>query len=268
MTIQRDVDFNRLIADNVDFFASGGVRGARLRWCEEAIFEEAYDEAKWQVRSREDSWSFDEVFTSIDAADEDAGVINLGRKGNLRLWSAPVRPPKSGIMLGDHVAWKVSETEFLWNDRRYKINNYKGKRIPIPDNRMWGWFEQRKIKVFKLNPNADNNEDFDGYDRVVFGTKTDNYTAFPEKYGFMGRRSIANAAGANWKDEYENRLRTRNPRRGQSRGKWTVGVGDAQKQNRWDENQRGIRPACETCSLHPDEKSIHHQPRTVSSRCI
>jgi hypothetical protein len=160
---------------------------------------------------------------------------------------------KTGVKLAGKLAVRDA-MDIVWNGRTYKSTNYKGKEILIPDERMWGWYEQRKVTIFKIffPQNDDQGRTEDNYDRVVFGTKDDKYTHDPEKYGFMGRRAIAREE--DWKkkkDEYEDRLRDRNPRRGQFNGKWMSGLPADQLQDRWDEinEESGLRVKHAPCIL-------------------
>mgnify|MGYP001817738520 CR=1 FL=1 len=251
--VQGDVDFDELISDRADYFAAGE-RGSRLRWCEEAVFAEAYAETKWTISKRSDSWYFNEAFDQVEQDQAADGA----KRGYIQKQGAPNLPigqrvhngvALNSITLGGSAAIKTGDNQFMWKDREYKLTDYKGRQILVPDDRMWGWFEQRKILMLKLESAADA-DDQSEYQRVVFGTKDDEYTVFPEKYGFKGRRAIKREDS--WKTEkYENRLRTLNPSRGTRTGKWTVGVSDERKQNRWDEinEESGLRAKHAPCIL-------------------
>ena len=63
--------------------------------------------------------------------------------------------------------------------------DYKSRDIYIPDARMWSWWMQRKITRFTVAADCSNSRN-----RVVFGTKEDKYTEYPEKYGFISRRAM------------------------------------------------------------------------------
>lgn len=126
--------------------------------------------------------------------------------------------------------WNVPDRE----DSEYLPSSadYKNKSILAPNDQMWGMYQQRKISKLKILGNHDPN----ATRRVVFGTKEDGYTAYPEKYGFMGRRAIKNEP--TWKPgKYETRLKQRNPRRGQIGGK------NMKNQTRMDEinEESGLR---------------------------
>lgn len=102
--------------------------------------------------------------------------------------------------------------------KRYGLPNtlmdYRGRPIPAPNDQMWELFRQRKVSKIVIQGENDPT----ATQRVVFGTKEDRYTEYPEKYGFLGRRAIKNQKS--WKtDQYEQRLKERNPRRGQFGGK-------------------------------------------------
>lgn len=89
-----------------------------------------------------------------------------------------------------------------WKNRKYSTIDYKGRAILTPDDQMWGWFQQRQISSFTVNRTQSNVSAI-----VVFGTKDDKYTHYPEKYSFMGRRAIKNEGG--WVDKlmkYQQRL--------------------------------------------------------------
>lgn len=131
----------------------------------------------------------------------------------------------------------------IWKNRQYSTVDYKGRDILTPDDRMWGWFQQRQISSFTVATDQANVSEV-----VVFGTKDDKYTHYPEKYGFMGRRSIQSEGG--WVDkfdEYSERLTRLNPRRGQfmakNMGIWARPFGEHQAQYRWDEihEESGLR---------------------------
>ena len=102
-----------------------------------------------------------------------------------------------------------------WRGREYSTRDYKGRELLAPNQQMWGWFQQRTISEFSL-PRAPELV----AEMVVFGPRDDHYTFFPEKFGFMRRRSIKE--GAPWsqrKDTYNQRLTRLNPRRGKLGGK-------------------------------------------------
>jgi hypothetical protein len=210
-TTQPDVDLDDDYVDNEDFYAKGD-RADSLRFGEDAVFAEEYDKDKWYVTfNRENtSWCFNEVFDAIaDGYKEFTPPVKLGWvKGRVGgFW---------GVKLAGEVAFRTDKKHFEWNGRKYNSTNYKGKDILIPDQRMWGWYEQRRIKVLKIFfPEGGLGEA--NYRRVAFGTADDKYTDYPEKYGFMARRAIAREES--WKDEYEDRLKHLNPLRGTSSGK-------------------------------------------------
>jgi hypothetical protein len=125
---------------------------------------------------------------------------------------------------------------------------------------MWGWFQQRQIRVLKLNMGDGDDEVPAVYLRVVFGTKEDKYTHYPEKYGFKGRRAIRHEtswkvaddeASATPANDYETRLRSLNPMRGHFRGKWMMLKSQAALQDRWDEinEESGLRAKHAPCIL-------------------
>jgi hypothetical protein len=226
-TTQPDVDLEDWVnwSDPTRGLHVKGDRGNRLRYGEDAVFTHEYDEDKWYVTSNRasDSWCFNEVFDAIQDGDT---------------WFRPYRGPdlkvarymgkdyigKKGVLLAGEVAFRTDKAHFEWNGRTYDSTDYKGKEILIPDQQMWGWYEQRSIKVLKIffpegGLGAAN------YRRVVFGTDDDKYTHYPEKYGFMSRPAIAREES--WKNKadkkgetYEDRLRNLNPERGKI-GKYT-----------------------------------------------
>jgi hypothetical protein len=229
-TKQPDVDLDDVYADHGPGFKKGAARGDQLRHGEDAVFAEAYDKKKWEVpfNREKTSWCFNEVFDAIAEGFTWFTHLELGNHMG-----------KTGVLLAEKVAFRTDKDHFDWNGRTYNSQNYKGKEILIPNRRMWGWYEQRRIKVLKIYfAEADEAAD---YNRVVFGTKDDKYTHYPEKYGFMGRRAIAREAS--WKAKYEGRLQDRNPRRGTYNGKWMAGLPAAELQQRWDEinEESGLR---------------------------
>jgi hypothetical protein len=245
--IEPNLDINMAINDHADYFAAGA-RADQLRWCEEAVFAQAFDQVRWTVpATREHSWY---IHQALDAAAVDQssqqplGLISKQGASDITVGQArhnnAIIP---AIRLGTHYAYRTGHSTFEWNGRLYELTDYKGRHILAPDDQMWGWFQQRKILLFKINANQADED----YDRVVFGTKDDQYTAFVEKYGFKGRRAIA---GTRTQD-YEERLAARNPHRGKLGGKYLVGVSDAQKQNRWDEinEESGLRVKHAPCIL-------------------
>jgi hypothetical protein len=241
-TTQPDVDLDERCVDDHTHFTKAA-RGSNLRWCEDAVFAEQYDEDKWCVTSNREttSWCFNEVFDAIaDGYDTFRPHLELGTvKG------------KTGVKLAGKLAVRRDAGHFDWNGWTYNSTDYKGKEILIPDQRMWGWYEQRKVLIFKIffpQNDVQGRTEAD-YDRVVFGTKDDKYTHYPEKYGFMGRRTIARLPA--WQQKYEQRLQQRNPRRGQYNGKWMAGLPADQLQQRWDEinEESGLRVKHAPCIL-------------------
>ena len=92
-----------------------------------------------------------------------------------------------------------------------KTGMYKGRQILTPDKQMWGWFEQRQITSLTVDPDSKNVSSI-----VAFGTTTDNYEEYPEKYGLMSRRAIQReptwaatleSAATTGTKSYEERLR-------------------------------------------------------------
>jgi hypothetical protein len=238
-TKQPDVDLDDVYVDNGPFYEKGD-RGDSLRYGEDAVFAEEYDEDKWYVTDNREktSWCFNEVFDAIAN-----GYTTFRPHLELGDYMG-----KTGVRLAEKVAFrddKTDEDHFDWNGRTYNSKDYKGREILIPDRRMWGWYEQRRIKVLKIyfpeDDEGDEDDEEANSNRVVFGTKDDKYTHYPEKYGFMGRRAIAREAS--WKAKYEGRLQNRNPRRGTYNGKWMAGLRAAELQQRWDEinEESGLR---------------------------
>jgi hypothetical protein len=190
-----------------------------MRFLEEyAGYREQFNEIKWQVKLR-----------------KECGVLD-NKKGLRRFMLAGSR---AVVFAGSGGKAGVLE----WKNRKYSAIDYKGKKILTPDDQMWGWFQQRQIDSFTVVNDRSNVSEV-----VVFGTKDDKYTHYPEKYGFMGRRSIQKEGGWVEKmDKYHGRLTRLNPRRGRfmakNMGALARPFGPNQAQYRWDEihEESGLR---------------------------
>ncbi len=228
-------------------------RAAYLRQCESAVYSHKYNAEHWNVDNdrQTTSWDFRDVFRRLDLGHDlfrpQLDVHDVKGQLTLFLDGLPVNRP--------------SASTFEWNGQVYKIRDYREKDILVPDLRMWRWFEQRKISLMKLWFRPEDTINESNYDRVVFGTKSDHYTHFPEKYGYLGRRRIQNVS-TSWKVGYEQRLCRLNPLRGQGtnwiligrKAKWTksmLGKSDEQVQQRWDEinEESGLRIKHSPCIL-------------------
>jgi len=131
----------------------------------------------------------------------------------------PGEHPRSFLLAG-HPAEVVPTADggagtLQWRGREYSTRDYKGRELLAPNQQMWGWFQQRAISEFSLPSPPELISE-----TVVFGPRDDHYTHFPEKYGFMRRRTIKQ--GEPWserEDKYNQRLTSLNPRRGKPGGK-------------------------------------------------
>ena len=160
------------------------------------------------------------------------------------MWLGPTMLELEEYPIGTH--------SFKFNGKEYPLTDYKGRDILVPGREMWGWYSQRKVTQLTL----DDNDDALGYrNRVVFGTSSDNYTNYPEKWGFKSRKTVK--AGDSWQaknDKYEDRLKTLNPTRDKSklkggmRKKWN---GTFAPPGRWDEihEESGLRVKHAPCIL-------------------
>lgn len=105
--------------------------------------------------------------------------------------------------LGSHIA-TVQNGKIEWNSKIFPLKDYKGHDILIPDERMYGWLEQRRI--YKINVESGKNK---VGKTVVFGTSHDKYAMYPDKYGFMSRKDIKKTLS--WIPEYDEIKRALNP---------------------------------------------------------
>jgi hypothetical protein len=205
------------------YAASGQAVTPAIRQSPNVTWAEPYDAARWAVTERDgDVWP---VITN-------------------------------GVLLGETQAleqpYAVANGKITYNGKDYSVTDYKGRPILAPNYRMWGWYTQRKVTRLTL----DDTDAALGYgDRVVFGTSADNYTDFPEKWGFKSRRAVR--AGASWtakNNKYETRLTTLNPTRAGNTWKdrrvrkWN---GDFAPPGRWDEihEESGLRIKHAPCIL-------------------
>jgi hypothetical protein len=194
-----------------------------IRQSPSVTWVEAYDPVRWAV------------------TDRDAEV-----------WPVLVDGVQLGSTQANQQPYQVANGKITFNGKAYGVTDYKGRPILAPNYRMWGWYTQRKVTRLVL---ADNDNALGYSDRVVFGTSADNYTDYPEKWGFKSRRGVRNENSWVAKNAaYEQRLTTLNPTRAGNTWKdkkvrkWN---GDFAPPGRWDEihEESGLRIKHAPCIL-------------------